>query len=239
MGTTISREQLNEYRELVKDRISEESIDFFYRKFIEVAPDGHMLPIQFKHYIDSTGVYKGNKLRQRQLRQQQPLVRTAGSFFGWGNHTSTYGNEEEEEDYHGSINSQSQYTEDANDMYPHLFRAFDFDGDGIITFKEFLIYHLAIIYSTEELFQVIFNAYDADNDGFLSLSDLKSVITAATFYVGDYNVRDREVQRVIDEEARRLMGFLDIRQQGFVWKEDMRLITQRYPQVLEKMKNLM
>ncbi|CCW69585.1 unnamed protein product [Phytomonas sp. Hart1] len=239
MGTNISREELNEYRELVKDRISEESIEFFFNKFIKYAPDGHMLPIQFKHYINSTGVYKHNKLCWDKSRQRRPLVRAAGIFSLWGDHTTSYENEDDEDESCMITNSQELYTGDTSDMYPHLFRAYDFDGDGIITFKEFLIYHLAIIYSTEELFQVIFNTYDTDNDGFLSLTDIKSVITAATFYVGDYDVRDREVQRVIDEEARRLMGFLDIHQQGFVWKEDMRLITQRYPQILEKMKNLM
>lgn len=224
MGASISRSQLNEYKEVVKDRMDEEAIAFLYMKFTAAAPDGNMTPLQFKKYIDSTGVYKNRKIEAMMSATAAKAKKV---------HQLSSDEDEAAGGDDGVVDAS------AIDCYPHLFRGYDLDGDGIITFKEFLIYHLAILYSTEELFYIIFNAYDADQDGYLSLGDLKGVISASTRYVGDYDVRDREVLRVIDEEARRLMAFLDIRKQGRVQREDMRLIVQKYPQVLEKMKNLM
>ncbi|EPY42517.1 calcium-binding protein CML [Angomonas deanei] len=217
---------------MVKDRLSEDAIEYFYTKFMRAAPTGMMTPALFKKYIDDTGVYKD---RQVQLAlQRKERGGNSSNFFKF-----TKSKEE------GSGSDSSEDEEDAalqsigGDGYLHLFRGYDIDGDGIITFKEFLIYHLAVLYNTEELFTVIFNSFDEDGDGYLSLGDIQSVITASTRYVGDYDVRDREVRRVILEEARRLIGFLDIRKEGKVHMEDMRLVVQRYPQVLEKMKNLM
>lgn len=220
MGSSVSKAQLNEYKEVVKDRMSEEAIAFLYMKFSSAAPDGYMTPLLFKRYIDSTGVYKHRKVDALATVPTPNKGRKGDSVEG-------------KEDVEGGSGVS------ASDCYLHLFRGYDLDGDGLITFKEFLIYHLAMLYSTEELFYIIFNAYDGDQDGYLSLGDIKGVIVASTRYVGDYDVRDREVQRVIDEEARRLFGFLDIRRQGRVQRDDMALISQKYPQVLEKMKNLM
>lgn len=215
---------MNDYREVVKDRLSEEAIAFLYTRFMKAAPGGVMTPVLFKQYIESVDVYKDRKIREEERKRHQP-----GIFDKLSNGSSD--NKERK--------SAAAAEEDGSDYYRHLFRGYDIDNDGVITFKKFLIYHVAIVYSTEDLFYVIFNTYDEDGDGCLSLGDIKSVITAATRYVGDYDIHDREVRRVIDEEARRLMGFLDIRKQGYVQMEDMRLITQKYPQVLEKMKYLM
>lgn len=229
MGGRISREQMNDYREVVKDRISEEAIGFLHTRFMKAAPSGVMTPLLFKQYIESVGVFKNRRILQEQRRWQQgSIFDTLGA--------SRYNGERRQA---AAGANGDAVEEDGIDYYDHLFRGYDINNEGVITFKKFLMYHVAVVYSTEDLFYVVFNAYDGDGDGFLSLVDIKAVITAATRYVGDYDVNDREVRRVIDEEARRLMGFLDIRKQGYIQMEDMRLITQKYPQVLEKMKNLM
>lgn len=232
MGGSISREQMNDYREVVKDRISEDAISFLHSRFIKAAPSGEMTPTQFKHYIDSTDVFKDRKIRGHSLRFQ-------GAAAGQSNTA----NEIAAAPPSGKVDEAAAATvsvEDVSpDYYRHLFRGYDLDNAGVITFKKFLVYHLAIVYSTEELFFVVFNTFDADGDGCISLADVKEIITAATRYVGDCDVEDREVRRVIDEEARRLIGFLDIRKEGYVRMGDMQLIVKRYPQVLEKMKHLM
>ncbi|ESL08729.1 hypothetical protein TRSC58_03563 [Trypanosoma rangeli SC58] len=221
MGYSFSRAQMEDYKELVKDRFSEEAIEFLYVKFHKAAPEGVMTPVEFKRYIDSTDVYKN----YRQTHLTAPLpdgIRSAGGICG-GN---------------AAVKKTPRHIVD-REMYLHLFRAYDRDCDGVISFREFLLYHLAVMYSTEELFVVVFNAYDDDQDGYLSLADIISTITAATRYVGDCDVEDQEVQRVIEEEAQRLMFFLDVRKGGRIQRDDMRLITQKHPEVLEKMKNLM
>ncbi|RNF05336.1 calcium-binding protein CML [Trypanosoma rangeli] len=221
MGYSFSRAQMEDYKELVKDRFSEEAIEFLYAKFHKAAPEGAMTPVEFKRYIDSTDVYKN----YRQTHLTAPLLGGIKSASGIGG-----GN--------AAVKKTSRNVVD-REMYLHLFRAYDRDCDGVISFREFLLYHLAVMYSTEELFVVVFNAYDDDQDGYLSLADIISTITAATRYVGDCDVEDQEVQRVIEEEAQRLMFFLDVRKDGRIRRDDMRLITQKHPEVLEKMKNLM
>ncbi|KEG10767.1 calcium-binding protein CML [Trypanosoma grayi] len=219
MGYSFSRAQMEDYRELVKDRFSEEVIEFLYLKFHKAAPDGFMTPVEFKRYIDSTGVYKNYRRTHWTSSELQHNSKRADGGKAAGTMTSTHIVDRE--------------------MYLHLFRGYDRDCDGVISFREFLLYHLAVIYSTEELFVVVFNAYDDDQDGYLSLRDIRSTITAATRYVGDCDVENLEVQRVIDEEAQRIMHFLDVRKDGRIRQDDMRLITQKHPEVLEKMKNLM
>ncbi|EKG02678.1 hypothetical protein TCSYLVIO_006284 [Trypanosoma cruzi] len=220
MGQGFSRAQMEEYKELVKDRFSEEAIEFLFMKFHKAAPEGVMTPVEFKHYIDSTGVYKN--YRRTHLASWLP---------SYAKYTHSKGGNR-------AVRKTSAQILD-REMYLHLFRAYDRDCDGVISFREFLLYHLAVMYSTEELFVVVFNAYDDDQDGYLSLDDIRNTITAATRYVGDCDVEDQEVQRVIDEEAQRLMFFLDVRKDGRIRRDDMRLITQKHPEVLEKMKNLM
>lgn len=230
MGSSISKGQLSEYREVVKDRIPEDAVQFLYTKFMTAAPDGVMTPALFKRYIESTGVFKSKKITEQMGSQyRQHMLESPAVLMSQGHRSSKTSGGERVEGAEAAM----------GDDYVHLFRGYDLDGDGVITFKEYLVYHLAIMYSTEELFYVIFASYDDNGDGYLCVNDIRAVITAATRYVGDYDVRDREVQRVIDEEARRLVGFLDIRQQGLIEKEDMRLVVQKYPQVLDKMKNLM
>lgn len=232
MGGSISQEQVNDYREVVKDRLSEEAIAFLHARFMKAAPNGVMTPVLFKQYIESVDVYKDRKIREEERKRHQ-----SGMFDRTGSDATKQKKKGDKTAATAAVTATE--AEDGSDYYRHLFRGYDLDNDGVITFKKFLIYHVAIVYSTEDLFYVVFNTYDEDGDGCLSLGDIKSVITAATRYVGDYDIQDREVRRVIDEEARRLMGFLDIRKQGYVQMEDMRLITQKYPQVLEKMKCLM
>ncbi|KAG5503716.1 hypothetical protein JIQ42_05939 [Leishmania sp. Namibia] len=235
MGGKISREQMNDYREVVKDRISEEAIGFLHTRFMKAAPSGVMTPLLFKKYIESVGVFKNREIREEQRRRWQ------GSIFdrlGPGRHREKKQPAAAAAGVHEGDDRDAAH-DDGSDYYSHLFRGYDIDNEGVVTFKKFLIYHVAVVYSTEDLLYVVFNTYDEDGDGFLSMADIKAVITEATRYVGDYDVSDREVRRVIDEEARRLMGFLDIRKEGYVQMEDMRLITQKYPQVLEKMKCLM
>ncbi|KAG8344041.1 EF hand EF hand domain [Trypanosoma vivax] len=215
MGYSFSRAQMEDYKELVKGRFSDGAIEFLFIKFHRAAPDGVMTPVEFKQYIDSTGVFKSYK------RTHLPIDISAGG----------------ETDKVANEGRPARVTD--REMYPHLFRGYDRDCDGVISFSEFLLYHLAVIYSTEELFVVVFNAYDHNQDGFLSLQDIIATITAATRYVGDCDVDDPEVRRVITEEAQRLMLFLDVRKDGQIRPEDMRLITQKHPEVLEKMKNLM
>lgn len=130
--------------------------------------------------------------------------------------------------------------EEGTPAYAHLFRAFDADRDGIISFADFVTYHLAMGYNSDErLSAILFHAYDADEDGWLTFSDILEVITASTYCVGDVDLGSPAVQKVCQQEAQRLMAFLDVYRTGLVGEDILHCIGQRHPEVLEKMKYLL
>lgn len=127
-----------------------------------------------------------------------------------------------------------------NHCFSHLFRAFDADRDGIISFSDFLVFHAAMGYHTEEhLAAILFYAYDADGDNWISYDDLVNVLTASTSCVGDLDLTHSSVARVIHAEAQRLMAFLDVYRTGRVSEEVLHLLGQRHPEILEKMRYLL
>lgn len=123
----------------------------------------------------------------------------------------------------------------------HLFRAFDSDGDGVVSFTDFLYFHLAMNSggTDDHLPQLLFRAYDADRDGRLSLVDICRTIAAGTEMVRDLDVNSKKVQQAIQEEAMRLFAFLNVYRGTAVEEATFYLIAARHPEVLEKMKLLM
>lgn len=173
-----------------------------------------ILPEAFRRYITSTGSFKGSSEMggvAASQRTQKQYPSTA------------------------TLSSELQ-----RDPFAHLFRAFDADRDGIISFSDFLIFHAAMGYHTEEhLAAILFYAFDADGDHWLSYNDLVTVITASTACVGDFDLTNSAVVQAIHAEAQRLMAFLDCYRTGRVSEEALYLVGQRHPEVLEKLRYLL
>eukprot|EP00744_Colponema_vietnamica_P005825 GILI01008489.1.p1 GENE.GILI01008489.1~~GILI01008489.1.p1 ORF type:complete len:189 (+),score=47.29 GILI01008489.1:59-625(+) len=187
MGQTISRAEMEDYKETAKGKFDEREIQHMHKLFFRAAPTGHMGPQEFKHYIESLQIFK---------------------------------------------------RVDPQEDYDQLFRGYDRDGDGTITFKEYLLYHLGIVFSTEELFDVVFAMYDVDGDGNITKDEMLQVITNSTRWMGDCDVESREVQSVIHQEINRVFDFADQNHDGKINKEELRAVSRRHPEVLEKLKNL-
>lgn len=127
---------------------------------------------------------------------------------------------------------------DHHESYQQIFRGYDRDRNGSITFKEYLQYHLGIVYSTEELFDILFAMYDVDQNGHISREEMTQVITNATRWMGDCDVENKRVQGTIADEVRRIIAFCDLDKDGKISREELRAVSQKHPEVLEKLKNL-
>ena len=127
---------------------------------------------------------------------------------------------------------------DPQEDYDQLFRGYDRDGDGTITFKEYLLYHLGIVYSTEELFDIVFAMYDVNGDNQIAKDEMLHVITNSTRWMGDCDVESAEVQLVIQQEVFRLFQFIDQDKDGRITRDELRAVSLRHPEILEKLKNL-
>eukprot|EP00758_Cryptobia_borreli_P013356 Tbor_TRINITY_DN5825_c2_g5::TRINITY_DN5825_c2_g5_i1::g.6684::m.6684 len=187
MGQSITRAEMEDYKETVKGKFDEREIKHMHKLFFKAAPTGHMGPSEFKKYIDSLQIFK---------------------------------------------------RVDPQEDYDQVFRGYDRDGDGTISFKEYLLYHLGIVFSTEELFDIVFAMYDVDGDNYITKEEMLQVITNSTRWMGDCDVEAVDVQLVMHQEVHRLFQFVDQSKEGRISKEDLRGVSLRHPEVLEKLKNL-
>ena len=127
---------------------------------------------------------------------------------------------------------------DPTETYAQMFRAYDRDRDGIITFKDFLTYHLGVVYGAEELFDIIFATYDANGDGYLTADEMVRAVTNTTRWMGECDAESEEVQAHIAAEVERLIAFVDRDGDKRIGREELLEVSRRHPEVLEKLKNL-
>eukprot|EP01060_Flectonema_neradi_P032964 TRINITY_DN538_c0_g1_i1.p1 TRINITY_DN538_c0_g1~~TRINITY_DN538_c0_g1_i1.p1 ORF type:complete len:189 (+),score=47.40 TRINITY_DN538_c0_g1_i1:73-639(+) len=127
---------------------------------------------------------------------------------------------------------------DQSEEYDQLFRGYDRNGDGTISFKEYLQYHLGIVFSTEELFDIVFAMYDADRNGYITRDELEDVVTNSTRWMGDCDVESKEVQDLVRTEVDKIVSFVDANRDGQISKEELGLAAEKHPELLEKLKNL-
>ena len=187
MGQSITRAQMEDYKETVKGKFDEREIRHMYKLFHHAAPNGKMGPIEFKQYIEGLQIFK---------------------------------------------------RVDPQEDYEQLFRGYDRDGDRSINFKEYLLYHLGIVFSTEELFDIVFAMYDVRSEDKITRENMIQVITNSTRWMGDCDVEAKAVQEVIKKEVEKLILFADLDCDGAISREELKSVSMRHPEVLEKLKNL-
>uniref|UniRef100_A0A7S1M6N2 EF-hand domain-containing protein n=1 Tax=Neobodo designis TaxID=312471 RepID=A0A7S1M6N2_NEODS len=127
---------------------------------------------------------------------------------------------------------------DQQETYEQLFRGYDRDGDKSITFKEYLQYHLGIVFSTEELFDIIFAMYDVDGDEFITKDEMTAVITNSTRWMGHCDVESRDVRDAIEATVDQIIKVADRDGDKKLSKVELRAASQKHPEILEKLKNL-
>jgi len=187
MGKALSKEQLEEYKEVCKSKFDEKEIKHMYKLFHKAAPSGKMGKKEFGKYIEELQIFK---------------------------------------------------KVDTGETYEQLFRGYDRDKDGTITFKEYLQYHLGIVFSTPELFEIVFAMYDVDGNGYITRDELVEVVSNSTRWMGDCDPDARDVRDLIEGEVDKIMTFCDANRDGQISKEELIAAASKHPEILEKLKNL-
>eukprot|EP01063_Lacrimia_lanifica_P039462 TRINITY_DN8676_c0_g1_i1.p1 TRINITY_DN8676_c0_g1~~TRINITY_DN8676_c0_g1_i1.p1 ORF type:complete len:189 (+),score=92.96 TRINITY_DN8676_c0_g1_i1:94-660(+) len=127
---------------------------------------------------------------------------------------------------------------DQNEHFDQLFRGYDRNKDGTIYFTEYLQYHLGIVFSTEELFDIVFSMYDVDGNGYITREELTEVVTNSTRWMGDSDVESKDVQELVNAEVEKIISFVDANRDGQISKEELANAAKKHPELLEKLKNL-
>ena len=127
---------------------------------------------------------------------------------------------------------------DQQEQYDQLFRGYDRDGDKTITFREYLLYHLGIVFSTEELFDIIFAMYDVDGNGEITHEEMTQVITNSTRWMGHCDVESKEVQKAVESTVDQIIRVADWDKDGKLRRDELYNASQKHPEILEKLKNL-
>jgi len=67
---------------------------------------------------------------------------------------------------------------DADRFCGHIFRVYDVDGNGFISFAEFLTtLHVSARGSAEEKLKATFRMYDIDRNGFITFGEITEILT--------------------------------------------------------------
>eukprot|EP01065_Artemidia_motanka_P042625 TRINITY_DN5755_c0_g1_i1.p1 TRINITY_DN5755_c0_g1~~TRINITY_DN5755_c0_g1_i1.p1 ORF type:complete len:203 (+),score=60.86 TRINITY_DN5755_c0_g1_i1:84-692(+) len=122
-----------------------------------------------------------------------------------------------------------------------LFRGFDRDKDGNVSFIDFLEFQEAIIYDTELLPEIIFNMYDEDLDGRVTKEEVLSVVTNSTILLAQNAEEDAdllELRSLVEAEIEKLWSFLDVNGDGSITIEELTEASKLCPGLLQGLKNL-
>jgi Ca2+-binding EF-hand superfamily protein len=127
---------------------------------------------------------------------------------------------------------------DLNEDSPvdHLFRSYDRDRSGSISFEEFIIY-LSITAPTqteqdpEKIIEVTFALYDENGDGTLTADELKRGMKD-TFRLLGHDVESEKFKSVIDHRVKKLFDAADVNNDGQITLEEIKEAVKKQPKLL-------
>lgn len=126
-----------------------------------------------------------------------------------------YLNEDEFHDIYSTIYNTSF----CNHFAKHIFRSFDKDNDGVLSFKELMVAMSVASHGTSrEKLELAFNVYDINGTGRVTLDDVRHVIVCI-----QNNLRRRTSSfvslKVNDKEVREMFEAVDVHSRGY-WTVD-------------------
>jgi Ca2+-binding EF-hand superfamily protein len=118
----------------------------------------------------------------------------------------------------------------------HLFRSYDRDRSGSISFEEFILY-LSITAPTQteqdpqKIIEVTFLLYDADGDGFLSRAELETGMKD-TFRLLGHDVDSEKFQKIIEQRVSQLIDIADENGDGNLTLSEIQNAVKKNPKLL-------
>jgi len=127
----------------------------------------------------------------------------------------------------------------AEEKYDHLFRGFDYDSDGEISFRDFLMFHLAVDKRVREpLEHVVFAMFDVDQRGALSTDGIVEVISNSTRWMEETDPDSFDVCSSIAIEAQNIVEIIAAKNDDAITKEEFLTACRKHPALLERMGSL-
>ena len=81
---------------------------------------------------------------------------------------------------------------DMKEMSDHIFRMYDTDQDGYVTFIEFMVvYNLMNNGNAEDNLKQIFRIFDVNNDGTISLEEIRVLVKSISLMIENYDGVDK------------------------------------------------
>eukprot|EP00689_Sawyeria_marylandensis_P002391 EC823717.1.p1 GENE.EC823717.1~~EC823717.1.p1 ORF type:complete len:195 (-),score=81.76 EC823717.1:47-631(-) len=133
-----------------------------------------------------------------------------------------------------AIGAFSDLPEDA--PIDHLFRSYDRNRDGKISFEEFIIYLSITAPSTNEqdqdkLIEVTFQLYDIDGDGFLTKKELIQGMRD-TFKLLGHDVDSEKISKLIEKRVDTLVKLADENNDGQITLVEIKQAVKKDPKIL-------
>jgi Ca2+-binding EF-hand superfamily protein len=108
----------------------------------------------------------------------------------------------------------SKVIECTEKLEPHVFRVYDTDNDGEISFIEFMVvYHILAVGKEDEVLGKLFRLFDIDNNGSITKEEMTRLVNDLHYFLELSNKQDQ----VSAEQAFKEM---DVNQDGSVSKEE-------------------
>ena len=118
----------------------------------------------------------------------------------------------------------------------HLFRSYDRDRSGSISFEEFILY-LSITAPTQKdqdpskIIEVTFLLYDADGDGYLTEEELIQGMKD-TFKLLGHNTDTEKFKKIIKQRVTQLVELADTNGDGQITLEEIQEAVKKNPKLL-------
>lgn len=122
-------------------------------------------------------------------------------------------------------------------MHDILFKAFDQDKDGVVSFKDFVSVLSVIQKGTpDEKLELAFKIYDIDGDGFLSHEDIQTIVNAIFDLLGPVTTHSGKKYDVPSQLVDDFFDEMDLSGNGKISLEEYKEGATKHPDIFQALR---